>query len=527
MEVKKLSVDELLLIESQKNVDRMISNILLFVIAAIPLIVRTAIVQHTSPIITGTILDSGVKGDTFTYYKFVWLGIITIFLCCVFLYKMLVKGYIIPRSYINIPALVMFVFIALSSIFSEYKSLSFFGQYNRHDGALTYLFYLTLFFIAANIVYDTKKLKMIIYFLSWIILFNALFGVLSFYGVNLMQVSVIKALLLPPGVGENAIQAGSYFASTINNPNYVSGIGGVLTVIFITKAVLSKEKKEQFFSSLLAIIAFAMLLTAMSTSGFLTLVVMLPVIIIFAFLSTARKRAFAVFATLLVGFSAVFAVLNSHNHKIWDESVGFFMGSSEKKLSLQEDTSPEKITVHKFLSNHSPFSVSTVYAESQQPSGNEFNLPPAGWGAGTGRIYIWEKTIELIKERPFLGYGLDTLAYYFPQDDPAKNSNLNDANTIVDKPHNMYLGIAYGSGMLTLISFVWLIINHLVANIKVFKQRKSKENFFILAVLFTGWCAYLIQALFNDSIIGTAPIFWVLFGVSVAIIREELEVIGE
>ena len=51
-------------------------------------------------------------------------------------------------------------------------------------------------------------------------------------------------------------------------------------------------------------------------------------------------------------------------------------------------------------------------------------LPESGWGPGTGRIYIWEKTLKLVKERPLFGYGLDTLMYNFPHDNIEARANL-------------------------------------------------------------------------------------------------------
>ena len=40
----------------------------------------------------------------------------------------------------------------------------------------------------------------------------------------------------------------------------------------------------------------------------------------------------------------------------------------------------------------------------------------------------------------------------------------------------------------------------------------------MLLCIVGGCLAYLFQGLFNDSIIGTAPIFWVIFGVGVSLL---------
>jgi hypothetical protein len=39
------------------------------------------------------------------------------------------------------------------------------------------------------------------------------------------------------------------------------------------------------------------------------------------------------------------------------------------------------------------------------------------------------------------------------------------------------------------------------------------------ACFFTGWLAYLVQALVNDDLLSTAPIWWALFGIACGIAR--------
>jgi O-antigen ligase len=91
----------------------------------------------------------------------------------------------------------------------------------------------------------------------------------------------------------------------------------------------------------------------------------------------------------------------------------------------------------------------------------------------------------------------------------------------VDKPHNFYLNIAYGSGLFAFIALACLLMLHFYACCKLIRNSLNTKQRMNLAVFFAGWLAYLLQGMFNDSIIGTAPVFWILFGVSVSVLNKE------
>lgn len=515
---QKLSVDQMLNLEGQKSVDRMLTGLLLFMLIVVPLLTRVAVIDFTSPVISGTALDSGIKADVFTYYKFVWLQIVTGLLVLGFLYKMMAKGYVIPASYINIPLLLMFTFTSLSGMLAENKMIAMFGQYNRHEGTLTYLIYFALFFIAANIVYTEKRVRMLIYAAYSLLLVNVCLGIAYFYGANLLDNAFVRGILLPAGMDQRSMSG--FFNSTINNPNYVSGIGGTLTVLFLAKAMFSRSVKEKILDLLGACLGFILVLTSLSTSGFVTTVVMMPVLILLLACGSRKKEGIIALTAAVVLFSGIFTVLEKHNPQVWNESLGFFLGSSEKKISMELYKETEKASRINQKRSFLDVQVASAAADDTE---DEFNLPPQQWSAGTGRTYIWSKTLELVKQHPIFGLGNDTLAYHFPQDDPYKNSGINDANTVVDKPHNMYIGMAYGSGIIVLLVFLFMGLRHIWCHLVLIKNKISTERTGLVAALFAGWCAYLVQALFNDSIIGTGFIFWILFGIGVALLRQERE----
>ncbi|WKA47198.1 O-antigen ligase family protein [Geobacillus zalihae] len=494
-----------------ERVDAILFWGLAFIVLAIPLIVRVHIGDFISPSITeADILDTGKKADVFTYYKHILLLISTACLSLLFIYKVAVLRHSIPKTKINISLALLAIFITLSAVFAPYKTLALYGMYDRNEGTITYLCYLMLFFIAANIHYTEKRLKWALYCLYPFVMINTLLGIVNFYGYNVLELNWVKKLLysnLPQGA---KLTEGSRLIATINHGNYVSGISAVLTTLFFTWALLDKNKIRSIVNFVMSLLCFAMLLSSLSVSGFLTLTLILPIVFLFVFKSIYKRKFAVTFATFLVGAACVYVVMVNHNPKVWDETFGFFIKSNpfaEARAVVDE--------------LQQAFDASHVYAETGSNQENKEyqlpQLPESGVGPGSGRLYIWKKTWELIQYRPLFGYGLDTLPYFFPQDDPEKQANIETYTVIVDKPHNMYIGIAYGAGVIALLAFVAFIVNIGLLTIKRFISTKlvdDKQAIFASVAIACG--AYLIQALFNDSIIGTAVIFWILLGLLVS-----------
>jgi hypothetical protein len=140
-------------------------------------------------------------------------------------------------------------------------------------------------------------------------------------------------------------------------------------------------------------------------------------------------------------------------------------------------------------------------------------------GFASHRGYIWSRSIPLLKDTLFTGYGPDTYAFYFPQMDAVgKLLNFGTANIIVDKPHNMYLQIALNTGVLSLLAVLTMFGVYIIESIKLY-WKSNFNNFYqqVGVAIFVGIVAYLIAGLFNDSVVSVAPVFWVLFGMGISI----------
>lgn len=139
---------------------------------------------------------------------------------------------------------------------------------------------------------------------------------------------------------------------------------------------------------------------------------------------------------------------------------------------------------------------------------------------GSARGYIWSRSLPILKETYLIGKGPDNFIFYFPRYDRlAKMWAYNGAaNTIVDKPHNLYLQIGINEGCVALIGFLIMVGAYIVNSLRLyaFKREYSKEQVAGLAVM-TSVIGYLVAGIFNDSMVSVAPIFWILLGTGVAL----------
>ncbi len=484
-----------------KQIDKILTIGLALIILIVPLIVRVKFIDFISPMITGSNYDSGLKGEIFTYNKFVVLITATIILLIIFLYKLLLVGYTIPKSKLNIYLGLFLILITLSTMLSSNNSIALFGVYDRHGGLITYLCYFTLFFIAANIEYTSKLLNLIIYSLVPFVSINMILGLLNLYGIDVFQWNWVNNMVAGHLQEGQSLGEGSRLWSTLNNPNYISGFAGTLTSLFFALAILKEKTFEKVILLTLSFASVTIILTSISTSGFLSLIFTLPIILLFYFKSNSKKKFLTFYLIGLLGFGLILNFLAIKEPKVWNESIGFFINKNPYIETENTNSKPD---------SNVDIKVSKVEGKYKL-----IELPKPSLSGGSGRIYIWGKSIEMIGQKPFLGYGLDTFVYHFPQDDVGKISGLGMSDIIVDKPHNMYLEIALGSGILAIILFLIIIVLILIKWISNILKEEADPMLIALGI---GIIAYFIQAMFNDSIIGITNTIFILLGVLVSIV---------
>ena len=491
-------------LQSRKNMDKWIFRLLLLLLGVMPLIVLANVEEVISPLISNVdVLSSGTKGDLFTHYKALFLLVITIIVSGMFLTKIFFMNGTVKKTFLNYVLGAFVIVIVVSTVLSPNITTALNGQYNRSEGAIIWLCYIALVFVAMNIEYPKKVITYIMYAMMPVVYINLYIMTMNFYGNDLLQKEWLQKLVsiaLPEGA---SISANSQLLGTLNQWNYMSGMFAMMTVMYLAWAVIAKKWYESVMGVITASAAVAIMLMATSTNGFLTLVCVLPFILWLAIKSISKKRAVAVLLTFFVVMAASLHTLSLQNEKVWAESVGFFLSGNNPYSQEQP--------VEGALESKDELSLS-IFKHKVSASDNAFELPTlpeSAWGPGTGRIYIWKETLELVADRPLFGYGLDSLVYHFPHYQLEARANMNE-ETVVDKPHNVYVGVLFGTGIIGLLA---LIVFALYMCKDIFINIKKGNDVSILAIL---CLAFLIQALFNDTTPAIMCTFFVLAGIVLA-----------
>lgn len=495
--------------------NRLLFGIIIILLTMVPVFLRPALIEQIHPSINLFIMDN-MQIDIASYYKFLILLIGTLAIIAVFSYRIFRERQSFRLDYTTVPLLALILLILISGVTAQYKSISLIGLSWQHEGTLTYICYLILFFVTANLSYNGKKIRWFFYALYPFLLANLVLSLFYFYGFNILTTDLgnfIAANTIPIDTARSIAEP--YFQNTLGNPDYLSGVGGMLTALFLTRGVLIKDTKAQIWNIFIATLSFALVLASFATNGFLTIILIIPLIAFFIFFSKDRKKGLVALLAAMLAFTALFLVMVQHSSLVWDKTLGYFLTDKRVAIFHQIDKNNHMVTTGVPVKINN--SDSTLNSKNNDLG---IDLPESSSASGSGRLYMWKKTINLIEKRPLTGYGFDTLLYYFPQDDPGKASGLGDPNLYVDKPHNTYLDITFGAGVLSLLAFLTLVLRHLWAHRIFLKKQLDTEGQIAIICFFTAFCAYLVQALINDSNIGTSLIFWILFGAGVSMLRQ-------
>ncbi len=149
-----------------------------------------------------------------------------------------------------------------------------------------------------------------------------------------------------------------------------------------------------------------------------------------------------------------------------------------------------------------------------------------GWknnqGFGSGRGYIWSRSIPLMKDTLILGHGADTFCIYFPHDDYVGKYNSGtfstNINIVVDKPHNMYFDAIIGTGGISMLSLLVLWGIYIIQSFSIYRRAKYDRFITYTGVgIFLGICGFLVSGFVNDSTVSVMPMFYGLLGMGISI----------
>lgn len=139
--------------------------------------------------------------------------------------------------------------------------------------------------------------------------------------------------------------------------------------------------------------------------------------------------------------------------------------------------------------------------------------------AMNGRGRIWNGSLKAIMDHSYLlGVGANAFVFAYPQEDYIYREYRNMQTAIDVKAHSLYLQQWIENGVLSFCGFLLFFIIYLLQSIKLYRKADFHGNLTWIGLgIFTGILTYLIAGFANDSNISTAPSFWALMGVGIAV----------
>lgn len=390
------------------------------------------------------------NNSVFELNKLVFFKILVLSLLLLSVIKFCFYNDLFPVSFIKNHAIKkvflvigFYVFVlALMTFFSLDINISFWGSYTWQQGFITHVFYILFFILLFLNIKDRSQIDRIIRTIIFSSIIVCAYGAVQFMGWDIM----------------NWNEKSSRITSTFGQPNILAAF--MLMVIPFSVFLLLKNKNKilKIFYFLLLILQILVLLYTYSFSGILGL---MAEVIIGIFLWFIYR-----------GFSSfVFGKI-------------FFYRSLALLLLM--------ILVFVFY--------------DFGPLVRKFQVSIAvGGGSVASRINFGKASIDAIKERPFMGYGLETqsdvlLAYY--QKDWAV---YGDVNSHPARAHNLFFDLLLQGGLIYLIAYLLLL--YLFAEMMMKSIRRG--DFVLLNYsIFIALSGYLTILFFQFQVLSTEVYFW-------------------
>ncbi len=353
----------------------------------------------------------------------------------------------------------------LSVVFSISPLLSIFGDEYREEGVFTIVSYILLTFLFAELNRTRAQLLQLMRALLGCCVVVSIFALCQYFGFDPIG---------NPFVSEHD-EAGRV-GSTIGNPNFLGKYLVLVLPIMLTFFFNAVSRHAKYFfgaGAAVAGIALILTFTRASWFGFAVSAVVFVAALGRGGRRTLRKKMAAVAIVLIV-------------------CAASFEGVSQLRQAQQSERA-----------------VATL--SDKVSSALDFSRP----GGMSGRLFAWQKAMVMIRERPLLGYGLDTHMLVMSQFSIEYIAKYND-HVLIDRVHNNYLDIALPQGLVGLAAYLAIVMTFMVWLMRTLQAESVISQRILYCGIFASFCGYLVNDFFIFSVVSVSPIFWSLMGITIA-----------
>ena len=130
-----------------------------------------------------------------------------------------------------------------------------------------------------------------------------------------------------------------------------------------------------------------------------------------------------------------------------------------------------------------------------------------GTDSGTIRLYVWKGAIDIWKNYPIFGSGLETYAFAYYKFRPQGHNMTSEWNYLYNKAHNEFLNYLATTGTVGMASYLLMIGYFVYLSLKYLMSNPSKEDLLIYSLLM-GYLGILITNFFGFSVVYINILFY-------------------
>lgn len=357
----------------------------------------------------------------------------------------------------HILIIVLAVMGIISTLFSTDIQLSIIGGRIRHEGLLSLLSYYAIF-MAASLLSKKQQQKVLLLFI--------VSGVIHGLYALLQHFPLFSSWIYSRNDYGNSI------GGFIGNPNFFGSYIVLLSAISMTLVCFTKQK----------------------TTIVIALITSLFFILLSIYSNTTSSWIGITFSYILIG---LFIIIAKHQGKQKNLSrMGswvqwFILGMSGLFLFVFINWTEDMRYLNAF----------GIIASDAVEAAKTGKLTDS---MGSSRGFIWNKCIELLPDYWLHGCGVDAMI--------TLDIHIPSSRSIVDKAHNEFIQTALTQGIFAFIIytvFLFTVARKGFSNFILLLHEKHMPLTLALLISFSG---YVVQSVFNISVITVAPYFWMISG---------------
>ena len=393
----------------------------------------------------------------------------------------------IKRTPLDIPLLLFLGANILSTIFSIDPHTSIWGYYSRSNGGLLSLISYLLLYWAFVSNMDLEKVKV-----------TLKFGLASGFLISLWAISEHFGVSLSCVILRNEFNASCW-------------IQDVQSRVFAT---LGQPNWLAAYLTMLIFPALYFFLTASSRILHTTYYILLVIYYLAFTFTYSRGPTLGLLGGMVVFVGLLFFESARGGREATLKTINIFKEISHFVRKIK----PVLIVLLSFLiinllfgSALTGFRLISKFAAPARPG---ITLPPPAGGSGTQlenggtesgqiRFIVWAGALDIFKNYPLFGSGVETFAYSYYQYRPASHNLTSEWDFLYNKAHNEYLNYLATTGIVGLGAYSIIIITFITFILR--KQRT--ENLFAFSIL-AAYISYLIYNFFLFSVVIIAVFFY-------------------